>query len=33
MPVRGKKCEGMQHLIAEGSDMIAESEETAPATR
>ena len=23
MPVRGKKCEGMQHLIAEGSDMIA----------
>jgi ferritin-like metal-binding protein YciE len=27
MPVRGKKCEGMQHLIAEGSDMIAECEE------
>jgi ferritin-like metal-binding protein YciE len=27
MPVRGKKCEGMQHLIAEGSDMIADCEE------
>lgn len=27
MPVRGKKCEGMQHLIAEGSKMIAECEE------
>jgi ferritin-like metal-binding protein YciE len=27
MPVRGKKCEGMQHLIAEGSDMISEAEE------
>jgi ferritin-like metal-binding protein YciE len=27
MPVRGKKCEGMQHLIAEGSEMIAECEE------
>lgn len=29
MPVRGKKCEGMQHLIAEGSEMIAECEEDA----
>jgi ferritin-like metal-binding protein YciE len=27
MPVRGKKCEGMQHLIAEGSEMISECEE------
>jgi ferritin-like metal-binding protein YciE len=27
MPVRGKKCEGMQHLIAEGNDMISECEE------
>jgi ferritin-like metal-binding protein YciE len=27
MPARGKKCEGMQHLIAEGSEMIAECEE------
>jgi ferritin-like metal-binding protein YciE len=27
MPVRGKKCEGMQHLIAEGSDMIAECDD------
>ena len=27
MPVRGKKCEGMQHLIAEGSEMIGECEE------
>ena len=27
MPVRGKKCEGMQHLIAEGAEMIAECEE------
>ena len=27
MPVRGKTCEGMQHLIAEGSEMIAECEE------
>ena len=24
MPARGKKCEGMQHLIAEGSEMIGE---------
>jgi len=29
MPVRGKKCEGMQHVIAEGSEMIAECEEDA----
>jgi ferritin-like metal-binding protein YciE len=29
MPVKGKKCEGMQHLIAEGSDMIAECDEDA----
>ena len=27
MPIRGKKCEGMQHLIAEGSEMIRECEE------
>lgn len=27
MPARGKKCEGMQHLIAEGNDMIAECED------
>jgi ferritin-like metal-binding protein YciE len=27
MPVRGKKCEGMQHLIAEGSEMIADCDE------
>jgi ferritin-like metal-binding protein YciE len=25
MPVRGKKCEGMQHLIAEGETMIGEA--------
>jgi len=29
MPVKGKKCEGMQHLIAEGSDMIADCDEDA----
>ena len=29
MPVRGKKCEGMQHLIAEGSEMIGEAEDDA----
>src|SRR3989454_3461953 len=29
MPVRGKKCEGMQHLIAEGNDMIGEAEDDA----
>ena len=28
-PVRGKKCEGMQHLIAEGNDMIADAENDA----
>jgi len=27
MPIRGKRCEGMQHLIAEGSDMIAECDD------
>ena len=27
MPVKGKKCEGMQHLIAEGSEMIGECDE------
>src|SRR5581483_5432820 len=27
MPARGKKCEGMKHLIDEGSDMISEVEE------
>lgn len=26
MPARGKKCEGMQHLIAEGSDLIGEAD-------
>jgi len=30
-PARGKKCEGMQHLIAEGEDMIGEAKD--PATR
>lgn len=29
MPARGKKCEGMQHLISEGSEMIAEAENDA----
>jgi ferritin-like metal-binding protein YciE len=29
MPARGKKCEGMQHLIAEGSEMISEAENEA----
>jgi ferritin-like metal-binding protein YciE len=29
MPVRGKKCEGMQHLIAEGDEMIADAEDDA----
>lgn len=29
MAARGKKCEGMQHLISEGSDMIAEAENEA----
>jgi ferritin-like metal-binding protein YciE len=27
MPARGKKCQGMQHLIAEGNEMIGEAEE------
>jgi ferritin-like metal-binding protein YciE len=27
MPARGKKCEGMQHLIAEGNEMISECED------
>jgi ferritin-like metal-binding protein YciE len=27
MPARGKKCEGMQHLISEGNKMIAECED------
>jgi ferritin-like metal-binding protein YciE len=26
-PARGKKCEGMQHLISEGNEMIAECED------
>jgi ferritin-like metal-binding protein YciE len=25
LPLRGKKCEGMQHLLAEGNDMIADA--------
>jgi ferritin-like metal-binding protein YciE len=29
MPARGKKCEGMQHLIAEGEEMIGEAEDEA----
>jgi len=29
MPARGKKCEGMQHLISEGEKMIAEAEDDA----
>ena len=29
MPVRGKKCEGMQHLISEGNEMIGEAEDDA----
>jgi ferritin-like metal-binding protein YciE len=29
LPVRGKKCEGMKHLIAEGEEMIAEAEDDA----
>jgi ferritin-like metal-binding protein YciE len=29
MPARGKKCEGMQHLIAEGDEMIADAEDDA----
>jgi len=27
LPARGKKCEGMQHLISEGNDMIGDAEE------
>jgi len=27
MPARGKKCEGMQHLIAEGDEMIGDAED------
>jgi ferritin-like metal-binding protein YciE len=29
MPVRGKKCEGMKHLIAEGEEMIGEAADEA----
>jgi ferritin-like metal-binding protein YciE len=29
MPARGKKCEGMKHLIAEGDEMIGEAENEA----
>jgi len=29
MPARGKRCEGMKHLIDEGNEMIAEAEEDA----
>jgi len=29
MPVRGKRCEGMKHLIDEGNEMIADAEEDA----
>jgi ferritin-like metal-binding protein YciE len=29
MPARGKKCEGMKHLIAEGDEMIGEVEDEA----
>jgi ferritin-like metal-binding protein YciE len=29
MPARGKRCEGMKHLIDEGNDMISEAEEDA----
>src|SRR4029078_6423869 len=27
MPVRGKKCEGMKHLISEGDEMIGDAED------
>jgi ferritin-like metal-binding protein YciE len=27
MPARGKKCEGMQHLIAEGNEMVGDAED------
>jgi len=29
MPARGKKCEGMKHLIAEGEEMIGDAEDDA----
>ena len=29
MPAKGKKCEGMKHLIDEGNDMIADAEDDA----
>ena len=29
LPVRGKKCEGMQHLLAEGNNIIAEAQDDA----
>jgi ferritin-like metal-binding protein YciE len=29
MPARGKKCEGMKHLIAEGEDMMSDAEDGA----
>jgi len=29
MPARGKRCEGMKHLIDEGNEMISEAEEDA----
>src|SRR5438552_2512513 len=29
MPARGKKCEGMKHLISEGDDMIGEADDEA----
>jgi ferritin-like metal-binding protein YciE len=29
MPARGKRCEGMKHLIEEGNDMIGDAEEDA----
>jgi len=29
MPARGKKCEGMKHLLAEGDEMIADAEDDA----
>ena len=29
MPARGKKCEGMKHLIAEGEDMIGDADDDA----
>ena len=29
MPARGKKCEGMKHLIEEGDDMIADADDDA----